>query len=289
MRVAIFGGSFDPPHKGHEQIIQKALQKLDIEVLFVVPTFLNPFKKKFFAPAKKRLEWVEKLLFSYKKAKLVSYEVEQERSVPTIETIKYIKDNYPIDKIYLIIGADNLKDLPKWNNYDKLKKVVRFVVASRDGIDIPKEFIKLDIDIDISSSSLREDLKREYLPISVADDILDYYKKREKMNIVLEKVVDELDKKKAENIQLFDMSKKDYIVESVIIATTLNPKHGASLIDHLKKELKSMNESILDIEESDDWSVVDLGDTLIHLMSAEYRAKYNLEEFLSERENRINY
>jgi len=109
------------------------------------------------------------------------------------------------------------------------------------------------------------------------------------MNKILEKIVEELDNKKAENIQLFDMSKKDYIVDSVIIATTLNPKHGASLVDHLKKELKSLDESILDIEESDDWSIIDLGDTLIHLMSPEYRAKYNLEEFLSERENRINY
>lgn len=47
MRVAIFGGSFDPPHIGHEKIIQKALEKLDIDVLFVVPTYLNPFKKNF--------------------------------------------------------------------------------------------------------------------------------------------------------------------------------------------------------------------------------------------------
>ena len=177
MRVAIFGGSFDPPHIGHEQIIQKALQKLDIEVLFVVPTFLNPFKKKFFADAKKRLEWVEKLLFSHKKAKLLSYEVDQKRSVPTIETVKYIQNKYKTDKIYLIIGADNLKDLTKWKNYKELKKLVHFVVSSRDDIDIPDDFEKLNIDVNISSSKLREDLKREYLPKSIADEIIKYYKK----------------------------------------------------------------------------------------------------------------
>ena len=48
MRVAIFGGSFDPPHIGHEEIIKQSLAKLDIEALFVVPTFLNPFKDDFF-------------------------------------------------------------------------------------------------------------------------------------------------------------------------------------------------------------------------------------------------
>ena len=52
MNVAIYGGSFDPPHIGHEEIIKQALKTLDIEQLFVVPTYLNPFKNRFFAPAK---------------------------------------------------------------------------------------------------------------------------------------------------------------------------------------------------------------------------------------------
>ncbi len=102
--------------------------------------------------------------------------------------------------------------------------------------------------------------------------------------MVTEKIVKLLDEKKAENIELFDMREKDYIVDDVIIASTLNEKHGHSLTEHLKKELKSYG--ILDIEESDEWSVIDLGDKLIHLMSPESRAKYNLEEFLSQREKR---
>ena len=102
--------------------------------------------------------------------------------------------------------------------------------------------------------------------------------------MITEQIVKLLDEKKAENIELFDMRGKDYIVDDVIIASTLNEKHGHSLTDYLKKELKSYG--ILDIEESDEWSVIDLGDKLIHLMSPESRAKYNLEEFLSQREKR---
>ncbi len=289
MKVAIYGGSFDPPHIGHEEVIQKALQNLDIEALFVVPTYLNPFKKTFFASEKLRFKWVKKLLLPYPKAKIISYEVEQKRSVPTIETIKYLKSKYDLDKIYLIIGADNLKSLDQWKEYDELKKLVHFVVATRDKISIPKDLQKLQINANISSTELRSDPKVEFLPRSIADEVVKYYKKRSKMNNTIDQIIKFLDEKKAENIQLFDMRDRDYIVDDVIIATTLNPKHGLSLVDHLKKEIKNMGEKILEIEESDEWSVIDLGDLLIHLMSPEYRTKYNLEEFLSQRVEKKGY
>jgi len=106
------------------------------------------------------------------------------------------------------------------------------------------------------------------------------------MNQRIENIIDLLDEKKAENIQLFDMRDKDYFVDEVIIASTLNNKHGLALLDYLKKALKA-DESYLEIEPSDEWSVVDLGDVLIHLMTPEYRARYNIEEFLSERNKEI--
>jgi len=286
MNVAIYGGSFDPPHIGHEEIIKQALQKLDITVLYVVPTFLNPFKNIFFTPAKIRLKWVEKLLLSYPKAKLLDYEVKQNRPVPTIETVQYIIDNYKINTIYLIIGADNIKDLAKWTEYKRLKKLVTFVVASRDGLPIPKELQKLQINVTISSTLLREHLQREYLPIMIADDVI-AYNTRKNMTQRTERIINFLDEKKAENIEAFDMREKDYFVDDVIIATTLGQKHGTSLSDYLKKEFKS--EGILDIEQSDEWTVVDFGDMLIHLMSPEYRAMYNIEEFLSQREEKEKY
>ncbi len=98
----------------------------------------------------------------------------------------------------------------------------------------------------------------------------------------VEKIVSLLDEKKAENIQAFDLKDSDYFVEKVIIASTLGERHGPALLEYLKKLLKEMNEKILFIEESDEWIVVDLGDLLIHLMSPEYRSRYNIEEFLIE-------
>ncbi len=103
------------------------------------------------------------------------------------------------------------------------------------------------------------------------------------MSNKIEIIVKFLDDKKAEHIEVFDMRGKDYIVDDVIIATTIGQKHGHALFDYLKPELKNLDEPVLYSDVSDDWIVIDSGDMLIHLMSSEYRSKYNLEEFLSYR------
>ena len=102
------------------------------------------------------------------------------------------------------------------------------------------------------------------------------------------RIVAILDEKKAENIQVFDMRGKDYFVEQVVIATTLGDRHGIALLDELKTKLKSEGEEFLHVDPATgEWVVVDLGDVLVHLMTPEYRAKYNIEEFLSDLENEI--
>lgn len=131
LNIALFGGSFDPPHIGHQMIVNTALKELDIDKLFIVPAYLNPFKKSYFAPPKKRYKWVKKLFKDNEKVEVLDFEIKKERSVPTIETVKYLYNTYDIDKFYLIIGDDNLKSLHKWKDYEKLKQMVTFVVVTR--------------------------------------------------------------------------------------------------------------------------------------------------------------
>jgi ribosome-associated protein len=102
------------------------------------------------------------------------------------------------------------------------------------------------------------------------------------LNTRLENIRKILDDKKAENIEIIDLTSKDYIVDYVVIATTLNPKHGFALLNYLRTDLKPQGEEFLRVDEDDDWTIIDLGDMFIHLMSEKYRAKYSLEEFLSE-------
>lgn len=91
-----------------------------------------------------------------------------------------------------------------------------------------------------------------------------------------------LDDKKAEDIEVIDMQEQDYIAKFVVIATTLHSRHAFSLSDDLARVLKPAGEKFLGTEMSDDWCVIDLGDIIIHLMSANYRAKYDIEKFLAE-------
>ncbi len=281
MIVAIYGGSFDPPHIGHEMIVKKALACLDIDRLFIVPTWLNPFKKNFFAPPHVRIKWVKRLWQENKKIQICTYEIDNKKPTSTYESVKYLKQNFNIEKCYLIIGADNLKNLDKWSNFELLRKEVEFVIASRDDIKIPENLKKLQINANISSTNLRDTLQKKFISPKIFKSVQKFYK-RKKMQEKIEAIVNLLDSKKGENIQVFDMKDKDYFVDSVIIATTMGERHSNALLDDLKPVLKSINEKCLHEENSGDWAVLDLGDILIHLMSNEYRAKYNLESFLSE-------
>jgi len=96
----------------------------------------------------------------------------------------------------------------------------------------------------------------------------------------VQNIIDVLDKHKAESIESFDLRDKDYFVDYAIIASSLGNKHTTALLDHMKNELKPA-ENFNHVEESGDWVVVDLGDVLVHIMTPEYRVKYDMETFLS--------
>ena len=136
-------------------------------------------------------------------------------------------------------------------------------MATRDGIKIPKEFITLHVDEDISSTHIRNNNKRNDLQNRI------------------DMITNSLDKNKAESIEVFDLRDKNYFVDYAIIASSLGIKHTTALLDHLKDDIKPA-ETFNNVDESGDWVVIDLGDILIHIMTPEYRVKYDMETFLSE-------
>ena len=98
----------------------------------------------------------------------------------------------------------------------------------------------------------------------------------------IENIVQILDEKKAEEIEVFNLEDADYIADRVVIANSLNLKHTQALFDQLKETLKPKGETFMHADMSDEWIVADLGDILVHIMIPEYRQRYNLEQFLSE-------
>jgi len=174
--IALFGGSFDPPHIGHEAIVKEALKLKNVKKVVIMPTFLNPFKSSFYAPSTLRLEWLKKIYNSYENVEINNYEVDLNTKISSIDTVKYLLKSYK--KIYLIIGADNLNTLSKWDRYNELKSLVTFVIAHRDKIEIPENFLELEIKEDISSTSLRKKIQRDKLSEICSDEIIKFYKEK---------------------------------------------------------------------------------------------------------------
>ncbi|MBZ7938889.1 nicotinate (nicotinamide) nucleotide adenylyltransferase [Campylobacter sp. W0014] len=180
MKIALFGGSFDPPHKGHNAVIEEALKTIDIDQLIIMPTFINPFKKEFFADEEKRLEWVIKLWGNLDKVKICDFEIKQKRPVPSIESVEYLYKIYRPSKFYFLIGADHLEKLYLWHQFEKLASLVEFVIAKRDNIEIPEQFKDLKTDIKIASSFIRNTLNTDEVCGKIKDEVRNYYKKFQK-------------------------------------------------------------------------------------------------------------
>jgi len=173
--VAILGGSFDPPHIGHLAIIKKALSTLPIEKLIIMPAFISPFKKGHFAPPELRLKWLKKITNFDHRIEVSDFELKKSKTSYTIDTINHFALLY--DTIFFCLGADNLKSLHKWHQFDELNKKVKWVVASRGDTAIGDNFIKLEIDVPISSSKLREEIDPKQIPQEIRDEVIKFYKK----------------------------------------------------------------------------------------------------------------
>lgn len=191
-----------------------------------------------------------------------------------------------VSKLYIVVGADNLAELHKWCDFGELQKLAEFVVLTRPGYEIPRQWAalrRIEIAVDASSSGFRRDFKGE-IPPKIAAEVIKFYKRKDMQDPKqrAERIAEILNEKKAEDVQIIDMEGREYIAKLVVIATTLTSRHAASLIEELKSVLKPLGEEFLAIESGDEWSVVDLGDIIVHLISEAYRAKYNIEDFLDK-------
>jgi ribosome-associated protein len=109
-----------------------------------------------------------------------------------------------------------------------------------------------------------------------------------KIETRIERISKVLDDNKAEAIEVFDLRESEYFVNYVVIASSLGTRHTEALLNHLKTNLKPAEE-FLHVDESGDWIAIDLGDILIHIMTSEYRNKYDLESFLSKLDKKVEF
>jgi len=180
LNIAIFGGSFDPVHIGHEMIINKLSHISYIDKLIVVPTYLNPFKKNYKLHPTDRFN-VLKHMYEHNTNMLISdFEINRSKATPSIITVEHFKNIYKPKKIFLIIGSDNLKNLHLWDRFEELKELVEFIVVNRDGYEVKNDIIQfktIQMNINISSSRLRDKLDIKYIPKKIQKKVTDIWNK----------------------------------------------------------------------------------------------------------------
>ena len=132
--IGIYGGSFDPPHKGHVEISKISLKKLKLKNIYWIITKKNPFKKKTFFSLKERILKSKKTTKKYKKIKILYLE-DKIKSSRTINVINYFRKIKKQKNLCLILGSDNLINFHKWTKWKKIVKLTKLVVFSRKGYD----------------------------------------------------------------------------------------------------------------------------------------------------------
>lgn len=174
MKIALFGGSFDPPHLGHEKIVEAVLANFEIDKLIIMPAFLSMNKKSHIADAKTRLRWAQTLWGDTPRVKVCDFEIKRALKTPTLTSVKFLLKELNADKISVIIGSDNSKSLDKWEGIEELKSLADFIISKRPGSPCKKG--ELDLNLDISSKMIREKKNFKLVNAKIRQEVEKIYK-----------------------------------------------------------------------------------------------------------------
>jgi nicotinate-nucleotide adenylyltransferase len=135
MRVALYGGSFNPPHVAHQLAALYVLETEPVDELWLVPCFKHPFEKSLVA-FEDRLEMCARAARALGPRVRVS-DVERRLGGEsrTLRTVNALTAECPGVELSLIVGADLVRELPSWYGAEELQRLVRFIVVGRAGFD----------------------------------------------------------------------------------------------------------------------------------------------------------
>ena len=190
-RIGIMGGAFDPVHFGHLQLAKTAYEKLALSKVIFMPSKRSPLKM--FSPTAPDNDRLQMLALALKnapfKSEICEYEILSEKTPSySIDTAKYLKEQYPNAKFYWIIGQDQYRQLDRWYKIKELCKIVSFAVFERKGYPSTENAALNDIAdiekvqwhaIQISSTEIREKVKNlQPLNLELPQEVISYIESR---------------------------------------------------------------------------------------------------------------
>ena len=170
MRIAIYGGSFNPMHIGHEKIVDYVLNNLNMDKIIIIPVGIPSHRENNLEQSDTRLKICKEIFKGNKKIEVSDIEIKSEGKSYTYDTLLKLMDLYgENNEFFEIIGEDSLKSLKTWKNYEELLKICKFIVFRRKddkNIQIDEEFLNNKNIIileneyyDISSTEIRNMVK----------------------------------------------------------------------------------------------------------------------------------
>lgn len=185
MKIGIFGGCFNPPHKMHIEIARILIKQGTLDKVIFVPTG-NTYSKAELVDINHRIAMLN---FIIDKDNMEVSDISGDLNYSyTFQVLDYFKLQYPNSQIYFICGTDNLKEFSRWRNYEYILSNYKLLVIDRNGDNVDKliqEYRKyvdnigiVDIEQSLVSSTLiREALKEynnEYLQENLDRRVIEY-------------------------------------------------------------------------------------------------------------------
>jgi len=132
MKIGIYGGSFNPIHKGHENIIKYVMAEKKLDKIIVIPVG-NPSHREGLISGGIRIEMARTVCDKIKDVEVSDIEVKEAGISYTYDTFLKLKEIYKGSQFYEIIGEDSADYLHSWKNYEKMVEEVKFLVLKRRG------------------------------------------------------------------------------------------------------------------------------------------------------------
>jgi len=188
LRIAFFGGTFDPVHEGHLELAQKAIHTLKLDRILFIPCRRSPHKtEEPGASDSERLDMLRLATASFSWAKIENYELKKPPPSYTWETVQHFKETLdPKTQLFLLIGFDQWNALPRWSNIETLAKLVEFIVVGRDQQPETREGYTahfIEGNHPAASSQIRSDLKNGLAPRWLPPAVEDYLVKKDLYSI----------------------------------------------------------------------------------------------------------
>ncbi|MCW5652340.1 nicotinate (nicotinamide) nucleotide adenylyltransferase [Hydrogenophaga sp.] len=167
-RVGMFGGAFDPPHKAHRELAETAIAQLGLDVLHVLPTGLAWHKTRVLTPAADRLAMCRLAFGDLPQVHIDDREIRREGPSYTADTLIELRAQYPQARLFLVLGADQLKAFRSWVRWQEIPTLATLAVAGRpiagdatdlEGVGIPHEALHMPLR-DISATDVRARIRQ---------------------------------------------------------------------------------------------------------------------------------